>query len=163
MRTWTTAYAAALADPADTLPFMPQPQSFRGQTVRQVVRLRRGSARLRLALSNEFGHAPLVIDEVTVAAARGGPTTTAVLGGRVRWEIPPGETAASDPVPLPAAAGDEVAVSCVMSPARPSRARTCTPPSAPATSRLAARPAGTSLTALTARSPFLRSTGSRGS
>jgi len=65
MSTWTTAYAAALADPADTLPFMPPPQSFRGQTVRQVVRLRRGGARLRLALSNEFGHAPLVIDEVT--------------------------------------------------------------------------------------------------
>ena len=112
MSTWTTAYAAALADPADTLPFMPPPQSFRGQTVRQVVRLRRGGARLRLALSNEFGHAPLVIDEVTVGAARGGPATTAALGGRNRWEIPPGETATSDPVPLPAAAGDEVAVSC---------------------------------------------------
>ena len=112
MSTWTTAYAAALADPADTLPFMPQPQTFRGQTIRQVVRLRRGGTRLRLALSNEFGHAPLVIDEVTVGAARGGPASTALLGGNARWEIPPGQVAASDPVPLPAAAGDEVAVSC---------------------------------------------------
>lgn len=110
--TWTTAYAAALADPADTLPFMPQPQSFRGQTVRQVVRLRRGGTRLRLTLSNEFGHAPLVIDEVTVSAARGGPARTAALGGSVRWEIPPGAVAVSDPVPLPTAAGDEVAVAC---------------------------------------------------
>jgi lysophospholipase L1-like esterase len=110
--TWTTAYAAALADPADTLPFVPQPQSFRGQTVRQVVRLRRGGTRLRLTLSNQFGHAPLVIDEVTVSAARGGPARTAALGGTVRWEIPPGAVAVSDPVPLPTAAGDEVAVAC---------------------------------------------------
>ena len=52
---WTTAYAAALADPADTLAFMPQPRSFRAQTVRQVVRLRRGGTRLRLLLRNESG------------------------------------------------------------------------------------------------------------
>jgi lysophospholipase L1-like esterase len=110
--TWTTAYAAALADPADTLPFMPQPRSFRGQTVRQVVRLRRGGTRLRLTLSNEFGHAPLVIDEVTVSAARGGPARTAALGGSGRWEIPAGAVAVSDPVPLPTTAGDEVAVAC---------------------------------------------------
>jgi lysophospholipase L1-like esterase len=109
---WTTAYAAALADPADTLAFMPQPRTFRGQTVRQVVRLRRGGTRLRLMLSNEFGHAPLVIDQVTVGAARGGPATTTALGGSARWEIPPGTTAASDPVPLPTAAAEEIAVTC---------------------------------------------------
>jgi lysophospholipase L1-like esterase len=109
---WTTAYAAALADPADTLAFMPQPRSFRGQTVRQVVRLRRGGTRLRVTLSNEFGHAPLVIDKVTVRAARGGPARTAALGGGARWEIPPGAAVASDPVPLPTAAADEVAVTC---------------------------------------------------
>src|SRR3984885_14421210 len=100
---WTTAYAAALADPADTLPFMPQPQSFRGQTVRQVVRLRRGGNRLRLTLGDEVGHAALVIDEVTVSGARGGPARTAALGGSVRWEIPPGAVAVRDPVPLPTA------------------------------------------------------------
>lgn len=109
---WTTAYAAALADPADTLAFMPQPESFRAQTVRQVVRLRRGGTQLRLTLSNEFGHAPLVIDKVAVGAARGGPARTAALGGSARWEIPPGAAAASDPVPLPTAAADEVAVTC---------------------------------------------------
>ena len=109
---WTTAYAAALADPADTLAFMPQPESFRGQTVRQLVRLRRGGAQLRVTLSNEFGHAPLVIDKVTVGVARGGPARAAALGGSARWEIPPGAAAASDPVPLPTAAGDEVALTC---------------------------------------------------
>jgi hypothetical protein len=29
-----------------------------------------------------------------------------------RWEIPPGQTAASDPVQLPVAAGEEIAVTC---------------------------------------------------
>jgi lysophospholipase L1-like esterase len=109
---WTTAYQASLADPADTLPFMPQPQTFRGQTVRQAVRLRRGGGRLRLVLSNEFGQAPLVIDEVTVGGTRGGPARPVLLAGRARWDIPPGEVMTSDPVALPTAAGDEVAVSC---------------------------------------------------
>jgi lysophospholipase L1-like esterase len=110
--TWTTAYAAALADPADTLAFMPQPRGFRDQTVRQAVRLRRGGTLLRLVLSNEFGHAPLVIDRVTVSGAHGKPVRTATLRGSSRWEIPPGEVAASDPVPLSATAGDEITVSC---------------------------------------------------
>ena len=141
--TWTTAYAAALADPADTLPFMPQPQSFRGQTVRQVVRLRRGGTRLRLTLSNEFGHAPLVIDEVTVSGARGGPAATAALGGSARWENPPGAVAVSDPVPLPPRPATRSRWPA-MPPARRDLARTCTPPSALVTSRRATRPAGAS-------------------
>ena len=70
---WTTAYLAALAAPGDPLPFMPQPETFRGETVRQPVRLRRGGGRLRLVLSNEFGAAPLVLDEVTVSVARDVP------------------------------------------------------------------------------------------
>lgn len=110
--TWTTAYASALADPADTPPFLAQPQSFRDQTIRQAVRLRRGGSRLRLVLSNEFGQTPLVIDTATVSGAQGEPPRTATLGGSARWEIPPGQTAASDPVELPVAAGEEIAVSC---------------------------------------------------
>ena len=41
---WTTSYLAALAGPAQVLAFMPQPQAFRAQTVRQAVRLRRGGS-----------------------------------------------------------------------------------------------------------------------
>jgi len=109
--TWTTAYASALADPADTPPFLAQPQSFRDQTIRQAVRLRRGGSRLRLVLSNEFGQTPLVIDTATVSA-QGKPPVTTTLRGSDRWEIPPGQTAASDPVELPVAAGEEIAVTC---------------------------------------------------
>lgn len=43
--TWTAAYLAALADPDDTLPVMPPPRAFSGQTVRQAVRLWRGERR----------------------------------------------------------------------------------------------------------------------
>jgi hypothetical protein len=36
-------------------------------------------------------------------------------GGGGRWEIPPGRTATSDPVPLAIAAGDDLVVSCLVS------------------------------------------------
>ena len=109
---WHTDFAAALADPDDTLPFMPQPQAFHDQTITQRVRLRDGGSRLRLMLSNEFGHEPLVIDAVTASGASGEPRQPVLLGGRARWMIPPGEFAVSDPVALPTTAGAELAVSC---------------------------------------------------
>jgi hypothetical protein len=68
---WHTAFAAALTDPGDTLPFMPQPQAFHDQTITQRLRLRRGDSRLRLVLSNELGREPLVMDAVTAAARAG--------------------------------------------------------------------------------------------
>lgn len=106
---WTTAYLAALADPDDTPPFIPQPRAFSGETLRQTVRLRRGGGALRLVLSNEYGHTPLVIDEVAVDGR------TVPHRGAARWEIPPGRTATSDPVRLSTTAGDELAVSCYVS------------------------------------------------
>jgi lysophospholipase L1-like esterase len=107
--TWSTAYLAALGDPDGTPTFMAQPRSFSGQTVRQAIRLRRGGGGLRLVLSNEFGRVPLVIDEVAV----GGVSVR--RHGDVRWEIPPGGSATSDPVSLATAAGDALVVSCFVS------------------------------------------------
>jgi lysophospholipase L1-like esterase len=111
--TWATAYLAALADPADSLPFFPPSRAFSAQTVRQAVRLRRGGSAVRLALSNEFGHAPLIIDEVTVSG--GHAVQPALLDGQPRWEIPAGGTAVSDPVTLTTTAGGELTVSCFAS------------------------------------------------
>jgi len=123
---WATAYLAALASDKDVLSFFPPPRRFAGQTVRQRVRLRRGGAAARLVLSNEFGRGPLVIDAVTVSAGDFGSTSPALRHGRARWEIPAGEAAASDPIPLLAtepgptvpggdAAGGEFVVDCYVS------------------------------------------------
>jgi lysophospholipase L1-like esterase len=105
--TWSTSYLATLADPGETPAFMPWPRGFAGQTVRQAVRLRRGGSSVRLALSNEFGREPLVIDEVAV----NGGVPVLYLGGP-KWAIPPGETALSDPVPAAVRAGGELVVDC---------------------------------------------------
>ena len=99
--TWTTAYLAALAGAGDALAFFPPPRRFTGQTVRQRVRLRRGGTSARLALSNEFGRDPLVIDAVLVGNGDLTSTTPALYRGAGKWEIPAGATAISDPVALP--------------------------------------------------------------
>ncbi|MEV0905621.1 GDSL-type esterase/lipase family protein [Streptomyces hokutonensis] len=105
--TWTTAYLAALADPAGTPPFMPQPRTFAtAETVRQRVRVLRGGTTLRLMLSNEFGRTPLVFDTVTIADA----DLPVTCEGRTSWEVPPGGTATSDPVLLMFDAGHELTV-----------------------------------------------------
>jgi lysophospholipase L1-like esterase len=110
-QTWTTAYLAALIDPGSTLPFLPQPRAFSGQTLRQAVRLCRGGTTVRLVLSNEFGHRPLLIDAITVRGASG-TGRPAPLGGSRSWEVPPGQTATSDPITLPVAPGDELTIDC---------------------------------------------------
>ena len=102
--TWTTAYLAALAGADDALPFFPPTRRFAGQTVRQRVRLRRGGRAARLELSNEFGREPLVIDTVLVGDGDLTWTTPALYRGAGTWKIPAGQTAISDPIPLPASA-----------------------------------------------------------
>ena len=122
--TWATAYLAALAAGEDAPPFFPPLRRFAGQTVRQRVRLRRGGRAARLALSNEFGRDPLVIDAVLVGSGDLMSTTPALYRGAGKWEIPAGATAISDPIPLPvtmraaptgAAAGGELVVDCFLS------------------------------------------------
>ena len=123
--TWTTAYLAALAGADDALPFFPPARRFTGQTVRQRVRLRRGGRAARLELSNEFGRDPLVIDAVWVGSGDLTSTTPALHRGAGAWMIPAGETAISDPIPLPvtthgaalggAAPGGELVVDCFVS------------------------------------------------
>ena len=51
-------------------------------------------------LSNEFGRALLVIDAITVSDGGSGPVVPVLSQGAQRWEIPPGATATSDPLPL---------------------------------------------------------------
>jgi len=111
-QSWTTSYLAALGGPAQVLEFMPQPKTFRDQTVRQAVRLRRGGSRLRLVLSNEFGTGPLIITQIVITNARTGDTAPLLHAASARWEIPEGKTATSDPAAVPARPGDELIVDC---------------------------------------------------
>ncbi|MDT7745248.1 MAG: hypothetical protein QOE59_4326 [Actinomycetota bacterium] len=93
---------------------MPQAPPLAGRTVRQWVRLRRGGSGVRVELSNEFGHAPLVLAGVHLGDER-----PALLEGRERWVIAPGETRRSDPVDLPTTGGDELAVTLAVTSAGP--------------------------------------------
>jgi len=116
---WTTDYLAALADSDPTRTFFPPPfpppRTFSTETVRQAVRLRRGGSAVRLVLSNEFGCTPLVINEVTASDSDFQSVLPVLRRGQAIWEIPAGQTATSDSVPLSIAAGEELVVSCFVS------------------------------------------------
>jgi lysophospholipase L1-like esterase len=109
---WTTAHLAALAAVDPAFSWAPQPLDHSGRTVRQAVRLRRGGTAIRVVLSNEYGDGPLELDEVTVRDGGGRTVLPVPRGGRLRWEIPAGETVTSDPVPLATIAGEELLISC---------------------------------------------------
>jgi len=109
---WTTAHLAALAWRDAAFSWAPQPLDLSGQTVRQAVRLRRGGTAIRIVLSNEYGDAPLILDEVTVSDTDGKEVLPVLRGRQSRWEIPAGDTATSDPVTLTTVAGDELLISC---------------------------------------------------
>jgi lysophospholipase L1-like esterase len=102
---WSTVWLGALGEPEAPMPFVPKPRDFVDQTVRQRIRLRNGGSAVRLTLSNEYGERPLVLEEIV---ANGRPV---LLQGEKRWSIPVGELAASDPIPVTIAAGDELEIS----------------------------------------------------
>jgi lysophospholipase L1-like esterase len=114
---WVGSWAAAqqVPEPRNAL----EPAACRDATLRQVVHLSIGGARLRVRLSNAFGTAPLHLDSVRVARpvhpgdARIVPESdTAVLfDGRSDVWIPAGAEYGSDPVVLPVAPLSDLAVS----------------------------------------------------
>jgi lysophospholipase L1-like esterase len=114
---WVGSWAASqqIPEPRNALP----PADLHDATLRQVVRLSAGGARIRLRLSNEFGTAPLVIDAVHVAraaspaASRIDPTSDRVVtfDGAKAVTIPAGAAYLSDPIALKTAALTSLAVS----------------------------------------------------
>jgi lysophospholipase L1-like esterase len=86
-------------------PFVaPNPGSFNGQTVRQIIRTSVGGSKVRVRLSNECGTTPLSIGSVTVARHASGPSVVAgssrtlTFSGRAAFTIPAGAPALSDPI-----------------------------------------------------------------
>lgn len=79
---------------------------FEDHSVRQVVRVSTGGARLRIRLSNAYGQAPLRLTGATVgrtaagAAVRPGTLRPLRFGGSPAATVPVGEEKASDAVPL---------------------------------------------------------------
>lgn len=93
------------------------PVEFKGQTIRQIVRVSIGGKRVRVRLSNAFGADRLVIGAVHVALRSTGaaiaPGSDRILtfSGSTSTTIPPGALAVSDPVSLQVPALGDLAVS----------------------------------------------------
>lgn len=93
------------------------PEAVEDATCRAVLRLSVGGDRLRLRLSHASGEQPLTLSAVTVAVAGGGaalrPATVrpVTVAGSAEVVVPAGGAVDTDPVALPTAAGDRLAVS----------------------------------------------------
>lgn len=91
----------------------------RDVTLRQIVRPSITGGELRIRLSNAFGEAPLVIESATLARAASpqhpaltaGSSVPLHFEGKARVVIPAGADWLSDPVRMPVAAFDDLAVS----------------------------------------------------
>ncbi|MGW2637108.1 SGNH/GDSL hydrolase family protein [Streptomyces sp. NPDC001348] len=109
---WTGTWEAAASATTNQIP---------GQSVRNVVHTSVGGRAARIRVSNRFGTAPLRLGSVTVAVQKAGaPKTPDAVAGTVRRvtfggaasaEVPAGEDAVSDPVPLRVSSGANLLVS----------------------------------------------------
>lgn len=120
---WVTAWTASPAP--DRLDGTPQaPVQFAAQTVRQDIRLGSRADALRLRISNELGTSPLRVEDMTVRGSSGHPLPVQVEGRRV-IDVPVGAALLTDPLPLKAAALDEISVTAYFpQPTRPAVRRT---------------------------------------
>jgi lysophospholipase L1-like esterase len=121
-RQWVTSWAASpQAAHAGAL----GAGAFRDRTVRDIVFLSAGGDALRLVLTNAYGTTPLRVGEVTVGLAGAGAAVMPGIhlvrfAGRAAVQIPAGEQAVSDPVPMRVPALRDLAVSIYL-PARAAR------------------------------------------
>lgn len=119
---WTPAWMASpQAVWQDTTVFdTGLPERIAGATIRQPLTLGFPADRLRLVLSNIHGARPLPIAAVSVARSAGNAATDAarpvLFGGRESTIIAPGAQVVSDPVDLPAEAGDRIAATLTYGP-----------------------------------------------
>jgi lysophospholipase L1-like esterase len=121
---WVASWGTAQLVP-DGQNALPEAQ-WADATLRQVVRVSLGGARVRVRLSNAFGTGPLVVDGASVALSNGpgqpGAREVRALrfGGAAEVTVPAGAEYLSDPVELAAAPGADLAVSLHF-PAAPAR------------------------------------------
>lgn len=122
---WITAWTAAPA-PDRKDGGTEAPVQFAAQTVRQDMRLGSKADALRLRISNELGTAPLHVENVRVQVTEGhGKALPVTIDGRTAIDVPVGAALLSDPVPLQAAALQQISVTAYFpQPTRPAVRRT---------------------------------------
>lgn len=114
---WIGTWGASPLAPSPAAGPFPATPSFENQTIRQVVRVSAGGARLRLRLTNEYGTAPLEIGAARVAIAdgetglRSGTEHVVTFGGRPTGLIPTGAPLLSDPIDLAVADLETLSIS----------------------------------------------------
>lgn len=113
---WVAAWSASPQQGDTGTPWYPLPETFQGQTVRQIVHPNAGGPAIRLRLSNVFGDQPLVVGRATVATRTTASSVDAAsvrrvtFAGRAGVTVPAGRELLSDPVPYRLATGRDLAV-----------------------------------------------------
>ncbi|MEU8896244.1 GDSL-type esterase/lipase family protein [Nocardia sp. NPDC048505] len=116
MSRWVAGFRSAVISPEEQIK-LTESRAFADQTVRQPLRLAGGGARLRVRLTNRYGHTPLTIGAVRVALHKNtneiqADTDTVVrFGGAEQVVIPAGADIVSDPVDLAVRGGTDLALS----------------------------------------------------
>ncbi|MFI9538058.1 SGNH/GDSL hydrolase family protein [Nocardia fusca] len=113
---WSSAWTTSLYRTDKLIGPHWQETGFADHTLRQVVRVSRGGIAARLVLSNRFGTSPLRITGANLARSGGAaavvPETVRPLtfGHAQAFDVAPGTEVVSDPVVLPVAAFDALAI-----------------------------------------------------
>ena len=114
---WVRSWSAAPEPPTAARGRFPATPSFQDQTLREVVRLSAGGARVRIRLTNEYGAKPLVIGAAHLALAgadgaiQPGSDKALTFAGQPTVVIPPGAPMLSDPIDMAVPALASLAVS----------------------------------------------------
>ncbi|OAJ58608.1 GDSL family lipase [Paraburkholderia ginsengiterrae] len=121
---WVAAWATALQpipQRADLPPLYRAPE-VGGRTVRQIVYPTLSGRSARIHLSNQYGKAPLAVDDLRIARSAGGAAVSGngqvrvTFGGKSAVSIPPGGELDSDPVAIDIAEGTPYAISAFTGP-----------------------------------------------
>jgi lysophospholipase L1-like esterase len=116
---WITTWAAAPQPRYADGFFVPNPTplTLTNRTVRQIGRISVGGERVRVVVSNEYGHLPLQIGAAGLARAGSNGTiapgshTPLKFAGQAQIRVPPGARVVSDPVALKVEPLESLAVS----------------------------------------------------
>ncbi|MEU2101374.1 GDSL-type esterase/lipase family protein [Nocardia sp. NPDC019255] len=113
---WIAGFRSAVIRPDEQIK-LAEPRAFTDQTVRQVLHLAGGGARVRVGLTNRYGKTPLTIGAARVALRKTGSEIVAETDTALRFDgaeqviIPVGGEVFSDPVDLAAPAGADLTLS----------------------------------------------------